>query len=91
MLHKLRNAIHLDLVSTDVVKNHLRRIKALLLPIQATLNGTVKNARKFRGKLNAEVFVLLLRTKSTVELDCLDTAPDTVISDIDLRGTVGSK
>ena len=60
----------------------------MLLPFQAALNGPIKNARKFRGKFNTEVFVLLFSTKCTVERDRLDTAPDAVISVIDLREAV---
>ena len=75
LLNKLSDAIHLGLVSPDLVKNHLRWVQALLLPFQAALNGPVKNARKFRGKFNTKFFVLLFSTKCTVERDRLDTAP----------------
>ena len=63
----------------------------MMLPFYAALNGPVKNARKFRGEFNTEVFVLLFSTKCTVERDRLDPAPDTVISVIDLRETVSSQ
>ena len=88
MVDELSDAIHLGLVSIHLVKNNLWRFKALLLPIQTTSDRPVKNARKFRCQFNTEVFVLLFSTKCTVERDRLDTAPDTVISVIDLRETV---
>ena len=90
MVDELSDAIHLGFLSTHLIKNHLRWVQALLLPIQATLNGPVKNAREFRCQFNTEVFVLLFSTKCTVERDRLDTAPDIVISVINLRETLSS-
>ena len=88
MVDELSDAIHLGLVSTHLIKNNLRWVQALLVPIQTTSDRPVKNAREFRCQSNTEVFVLLFSTKCTVERDSLDTAPDTVISVIDLRETV---
>tara|TARA_B100001173_G_scaffold86407_1_gene74059 strand:+ start:238 stop:534 length:297 start_codon:yes stop_codon:yes gene_type:complete len=91
VIDKLSATIHLSLVTSHLIKDYLWRIKALLLPIQATSDRPVEYAWQFFVQFTSKVFVPLFGSKGTTKRNSVYAPPDTMISVVYLRQTIGSQ
>ena len=88
VLDELIDAIHCNAIFCHLGFHDVRRLQAIILPIETTLNCPIQNTWKFLQQFITKIFILLFSRKCSVEWDRFDPPPNTMICIVDLWQTV---